>query len=252
MKNTLNDKVAIITGATGGIGSKIAEELYNLGANIVLTGRKEASLNEIKNKLYQTDASKIGSVTCFPIDLSNNNAAANLVTHTISEFGRINILVNNAAMLDAKLFLKTSTDFMNQMLQINFLAPMQLMQMSIPYMLRSKYGRIINITSLAYSMGDAGMSAYAATKGALTSLSKTVAAEYARREITINCIAPGLIETNALHKFPVLHREDLKKQIPANRYGRPEEIASLVGFLASQKASYINGQVIHVNGGLYK
>ncbi len=254
MKNILDDQVAIVTGATGGIGSKIAKELYDLGAKLVLTGRNIYKLNKLKEELIINGHKNEDyySIRCVSSDLKDAKTSDLITENAISAFGRIDILVNNAAMTDARLFLKTDVDFMNEMLEINFLKPVQLMQKTIPYMIQNKYGRIINITSLASTMGNEGMSAYAASKAALESISKVAATEYARRGITINCIAPGLIDTNALGKVSKSNKEFIQKQIPTQRYGTPEEIAGLVGFLASKKASYINGQTIHVNGGLYR
>ncbi len=126
------------------------------------------------------------------------------------------------------------------------------MQQTLPYMLKNKFGRIINITSIAGNAGDAGLSAYSASKGALSSASKAVATEYGRRGITVNCIAPGLIETEAIKIIPNEYIKDIKKQIPMRRFGKPDEIASLVAYLASKKSAYINGQIINVNGGLLR
>lgn len=250
-ENSLDGRIALVTGATGGIGSAISKELYSSGARIILTGRNQDKLNQLKTSLLSIKDEPY-NIHCIPLDLEMADADKALVSQAIKKFGNIDILVNNAAIMDAKLFLKTTPDFMNKVLLINFLVPMRMMQQTLPYMSKRKYGRIINITSLASYMGDAGMSAYAASKGALTSLSKAIASEYAGRGITINCIAPGLIDTEALQKVPVDHKEFLKKQIPAKRYGTATEVASVAAYLATEKAAYINGQVIHVNGGIYR
>ena len=126
------------------------------------------------------------------------------------------------------------------------------MQNVLPYMLKNKFGRIINITSLAGEIGDAGMSAYSASKAALAAASKSIAAEYGKRGITVNCIAPGLIETKALKTINPAYLNLIKTQIPSRRFGTPEEIASLAAYLASEKSAYINGQIININGGLYR
>lgn len=250
--NGLEGRVALITGSTGGIGSAISKELYNSGAKLVITGRSQSKLDNLKSNLLSGIKDEPYNIHCVPLDLEMPDAEKILVAQAIEKFGRIDILVNNAAMMDAKLFIKITPEFMNKMLLINFLVPMRIMQQTLPYMSKKKYGRIINITSLASAMGDTGMSPYAATKGALTSLSKAVASEYACRGITINCVAPGLIATEALKNVSDSHRDFLKRQIPAGRYGTPTEVASIVSHLATEKAAYINGQVIHVNGGIYR
>lgn len=252
MPDNSRQRVAIITGATGGIGSAIAKEIYGQGARLVLTGRKKDKLHDIQKSLTTTDKDALSHVHCIPLDLEQPNSDKILIDETLNKFGRIDILVNTAAKMDSRLFLRTDDEFMKKMILVNFLVPMRLMQQAIKSMSKNKYGRIVNITSLASSMGNTGMSAYSATKGALTSLSKTVANEYASRGITINCVAPGLIDTQALQMVPDSHRQFIKQQIPAKRFGLPEEIAAIVGQLTSEKASYITGQVIHVNGGLYR
>lgn len=253
MTNNLDDKVAIITGATGGIGSAIATEFYNLGAKIVITGRRREKLDDIKSSLTKSKSNSYPyDIHCVALDLEHQGTEKQLINDAIEKFGRIDILVNAAANMDARLFIRTDSEFINKMLLLNFLVPMRLMQQAIPHMVKNRYGRIINITSLASFMGNTGMAAYSATKGALTSLSQTVATEYANRGITVNCIAPGLISTPALKKVSEANQQFIKQQIPAKRFGVPEEIAAIAGHLASEKSSYITGQVIHVNGGLYR
>lgn len=255
MEYNLNGKTAIITGATGGIGSAITTELYKAGANLVLTGRDIKKLENLSAKLCEADDGTNKTkkrITFLPLDLTAIEAEETLVKHAVNMFNRIDILVNNAALIEGKLFLKTDDKFLAKIMQINFIAPYRLMQQTLPYMLKNKFGRIINITSIAGNAGDAGLSAYSASKGALSSASKAVATEYGRRGITVNCIAPGLIETEAIKIISNEYIKDIKKQIPMRRFGKPDEIASLVAYLASEKSAYINGQIINVNGGLLR
>ena len=245
MKESLEGRTAIITGATGDIGTAIAQEYYNLGANLILTGRNEQKLKELAERMPQNTNFVILDLTAF-------DAETKLVDYTIQKFGNVDILVNNAAIVEGGFFLKTDNNFLQRMFEVNFFTPYRLMQQTLPYMLKNKFGRIINMTSVAGEIGDAGMSVYSASKGALAAASKSIAAEYGRKGVTINCIAPGPICTEVIQKIPQDHAKLLKSQIPLRRFGTPEEVASLAVYLASEKASYINGQVIHINGGLYR
>lgn len=248
-------RCALITGATGGIGSAIAKEFYNSGANIVITGRDMDKLNALRDKIVaQTPKDGIRHIkpTCVALDLTAIDAANTLIDNTIGSLGQLDILINNAAKVDGQMFLKTDQSFVQHIMHTNFTVPYNLMQLSLPHMLRGKYGRIINITSIAGQIGDAGMSAYAATKGALASATKSVATEYGRRGITANCIAPGIVDTDAAKKLPEERQKELKSQIPMRRFARPEEVAYMATFLASEYAAYVTGQQINVNGGLLR
>lgn len=189
---------------------------------------------------------------CIPLDLTTIDAEETLVKHIIKTCGRLDILVNNAGIVDGCMLLKAGKQYVDKMMHVNFTVPYNLSRYAIPHMARNNYGRIISITSIAGYMGDAGMSAYAASKGALASATKSIATEYGRRGITANCIAPGVIETEATKKMIPQHKESMRTQIPCRRFGKPEEVAYLVAFLASEYAAYINGQQIHINGGLIR
>lgn len=245
MKTNSEEKVALITGATGGIGSAIAQEFYNIGTKLILTGRNETKIKSLSEKMPN-------NTEFIALDLSAFDAEKKLINYAIEKFGKIDILVNNAAIVEGGFFLKTDNNFLQRMFEVNFFTPYRLMQQTLPYMLKNKFGRIINMTSVAGEIGDAGMSVYSASKGALAAASKSIAAEYGRKGVTINCIAPGPICTEVIQKIPQDHAELLKSQIPLRRFGTPEEVASLAVYLASEKASYINGQVININGGLYR
>ena len=232
----LNNRVAIITGATGGIGHALAKEFYSLGTNLVLTGRNIEQLNMLCENL-----TKIKSDAPAPLCV-----CADLTAIGIEE------QINNAALVEGQMFLKTDNAFLAKMMHTNFTAPYTLSRLALPHMLKNKYGRIICITSIAGYMGDSGMSAYAASKGAMASAAKSIATEYGRRGITANCIAPGIVDTPATKKLPEERRKELKNMIPARRFAQADEIAYLASFLASERAAYINGQQIHINGGLVR
>ncbi len=249
MSYNLNGRVAIITGATGGIGRAIASEFYSLGAALTLTGRDIEKLSNLRNDLIAS-GNKAPAPLCVFADLTAIGVESHIIQQTVEHFGRLDILVNNAAMVEGCFFVKTDEPFLTQMMHTNFTAPYNLARAAIPRMLKNKYGRIICITSVAGYMGDAGMSAYAASKGAIASAAKSIAVEYGRRGITANCIAPGIVDTPATKKLPIERQKELKNMIPARRFAHPEEIAHLAAFLASDHAAYINGQQIHINGGL--
>lgn len=247
----LNDKVVIITGATGGIGRAIASEFYNLGAQTVLTGRSHEKLFAIRDALH-TDPKKGLEPLCIPLDLTAIEAEETLIQETQKNFNRIDVLINNAGRVDSRMFLKSDPVFLQNMIHLNMIVPYNLSRLALPHMLRNKYGRIISMTSIAGAMGDAAMSAYAGSKGGMAAFTKAIAAEYGRRGITANCIAPGIIDTEAAHTIPPQRRKELRDINPMRRFGKPEEVAYLAAFLASERAAYINGQQIHINGGIIR
>lgn len=251
MQYNLNNKIAIITGATGGIGRALATEFYSMGTGMVLTGRNIEQLNMLCENLTKIK-SDAPVPLCICADLTTPGIEEQIIQHAIEHFGRLDILINNAAIIEGQMFLKTDNAFLEKMMYTNFTVPYTLSRLALPHMLKNKYGRIIYITSVTGYTGDAGMSAYAASKGAVASAAKSIAAEYGRRGITANCIAPGIVDTEATKKLPEERCKELKNMIPARRFAHPEEIAYLASFLASERAAYINGQQIHINGGLVR
>ncbi len=251
MNLNLNGRVVLITGATGGIGSAIAKEFFTQGAKVILTGRNIDKLNTLRDNL-KNSSTDTPTPECIPLDLTAIDAESALIQRTVDTCGRLDILVNNAGIVDGCMLLKSSSTYMSKIMHVNFTVPYNLMREAVPHMLKNKYGRIISITSIAGFMGDAGMSGYAASKGALASATKSIATEYGRRGITANCIAPGIIETEAIKKIAPKVRDAMRQQIPSRRFGKPEEVAYTVAFLASEYAGYINGQQIHLNGGLIR
>lgn len=255
MNIRLDGRIALITGATGGIGSAIANEFFQSGATVIVTGRNSEKIdNTIDTILKNTDAdmSDISRINGIKMDLSEPDSAKQLIQYAISKYNKIDILVNNAATTDGQPISCSDEKFVTNMMFINYQQPYQLTRNALSYMRKARYGRIINITSLTGQCGDAGMSAYGASKAALHALTQSVAAEYGRYNITANSIAPGFVETKAIKKVREEYKEKMKTNIPNQRFANPAEIADLATFLASERAAYINGQQIAINGGLYR
>ena len=253
MNIRLDGRVALITGATGGIGAAIATEFFKSGATVLITGRNSEKIDTVMgNILKDADLEDMRRVSWVKMDLSEPNSGKQLVQYTISKFGKIDILVNNAAITDGRPITYSEPEFVEHMMSINYQQPYQLTRNALPYMRKARYGRIINITSLTGQRGDSGMSAYASSKAALHAFTQTLAAEYGRYNITANSIAPGFVETNALNKVSEEYKQKIKTLIPNHRFAQASEVADLATFLASERAAYINGQQIAINGGLHR
>lgn len=235
----LTNKVVLITGATGGIGGAIAQQMKAAGATVVVTGRN-------MDKLSTFDDSFVKIVA----DLSADDAAEKLINDTIEKFGRIDVLINNAGITNDTLLMRMSDEQFDNVVNTNLRATFKLCRAAIMPMMKQRFGRIINMASIVGVVGGVGQANYAASKGGIIAMTKSIAAEVASRGITVNTIAPGFIKTPMTDVLS----EDLKKkyleQIPAGRFGEPIDIANACVFLASNEASYINGQTIHVNGGM--
>lgn len=235
----LTNKVVLITGATGGIGGAIAQQMKAAGATVVVTGRN-------MDKLSTFDDSFVKIVA----DLSMDGAAEKLINDTIEKFGRIDVLINNAGITNDTLLMRMSDEQFDNVVNTNLRATFKLCRAAIMPMMKQRFGRIINMASIVGVVGGAGQANYAASKGGIIAMTKSIAAEVASRGITANTIAPGFIKTPMTDVLS----EDLKKkyleQIPAGRFGEPIDVANACVFLASDEASYINGQTIHVNGGM--
>ena len=236
----LTNKVVLITGATGGIGGEIARQMKNAGATVVVSGRNSEKLN----KDFGKDFIKIVS------DLSVDNAAEKLISDTIEATGHIDILINNAGITKDTLLMRMSDEQFDEVMNTNLRATFKMCRAAIMPMMKQKFGRIINMSSIVGVVGGAGQANYAASKAGIIGLTKSIATEVASRGITANCVAPGFIKTPMTDVL----NDELKKtylsQIPAGRFGEPADVANLCVFLASDEASYINGQTIHVNGGM--
>lgn len=236
----LKDKVVLITGATGGIGSAIAHAMKNAGATVVVSGRNVAKLNSEFGDEYIK----------IPADLSQDAAGVELIMDTIEKCGKLDVLINNAGITADTLLMRMTDEQFDNVINTNLRAAFKTCRAAIMPMMKQKFGRIINMASIVGTVGGAGQANYAASKGGLIAMTKSIAAEVASRGITANAIAPGFIETPMTDVLPDELKKKYLEQIPAGRFGKPEDIANVCVFLASDEASYINGQTIHVNGGM--
>ena len=241
---SLKDKKALITGASGGIGKELARVLVEYDAEVCISGRNVEELNELKESL----GDKCHIVPC---DLSNKNEISELVSKSEEVLGQIDILVNNAGITKDNIFLRMSDQEWEDVLNINLNSTFNILKLITKGMVKRKYGRIINISSVVGATGGAGQVNYAASKAGLIGLTKSLSQELATRNITVNCIAPGFIETPMTEKLDNNRKDIIINSIPANGIGTPKDLSSAVIFLASQESSYITGQTIHINGGLY-
>jgi 3-oxoacyl-[acyl-carrier protein] reductase len=241
---SLKDKKALITGASGGIGKELARVLVEYDAEVCISGRNVEELNELKESLG-------GKCHIVPCDLSNKNEISELVSKSEEVLGQIDILVNNAGITKDNIFLRMSDQEWEDVLNINLNSTFNILKLITKGMVKRKYGRIINISSIVGATGGAGQVNYAASKAGLIGLTKSLSQELATRNITVNCIAPGFIETPMTEKLDDNRKDIIISSIPANRIGTPKDLSSAVIFLASQESSYITGQTIHINGGLY-
>lgn len=239
----LDGKVALVTGATGAIGGAIARALHEMGATLALSGTKVSNLESLAKELKTR-------VQLFACNLNSAEGIQELVGNVENVFDRIDILVNNAGITRDNLMMRMTDEAWEDVMTVNLEAPFRLMRAVSKKMIRNRWGRIINISSVVGAIGNAGQTNYAAAKSGLFGLSKSAALELASRNITVNCIAPGFIESPMSDKIPDALKFELQKKIPIGRIGNPKEVASAVGFLATEEASYITGHVLHVNGGL--
>lgn len=235
----LTNKVVLITGATGGIGGAIAQQMKNAGATVVVTGRNA-------EKLSAFDDSFIKVVS----DLSTEGAAEKLINDTIEKAGCIDILINNAGITADTLMMRMTDEQFDNVINTNLRATFKLCRAALMPMMKQRFGRIINMASIVGVVGGAGQANYAASKGAIIAMTKSIAAEVASRGITANTIAPGFIKTPMTDVLSDELKKKYLEQIPAGRFGEPVDVANACIFLASDEASYINGQTIHVNGGM--
>lgn len=239
----LDGKCALITGASGGIGGSIARALYAQGAKVALSGTRIDPLKSLADDLGDR-------VFIVPCNLSDVDAVKALPITASEKMGGIDILVNNAGITRDNLFMRMSDDDWQQVIDINLTSTMHLMKSVMRTMMKQRFGRIINITSIVGVTGNAGQVNYAASKAGMIGMTKSFAQEIATRGITANCIAPGFIETAMTAELPENVIKNMLDSIPQGRMGHVDEIAASVAFLASNEASYITGQTLHVNGGM--
>lgn len=239
----LKDKTALVTGASGGIGKAIATALYEQGANVVLSGRREDALKEVASALGE----RAYIVVC---DLADKEQVATLIDRAAQATGQLDILICNAGITKDNLVLRMKDEEFDEVISTNLKATFTLNKAAFKIMMKKRWGRIINIASVVGVSGNPGQANYVASKAGMIGMSKSIAAESAVRGITVNCIAPGFIKTAMTDALNDAQKEKITSTIPAGTFGLPEDIASAAAFLASDEARYITGQTIHVNGGM--
>jgi 3-oxoacyl-[acyl-carrier protein] reductase len=239
----LTGKVALVTGASGSLGTAIAKALHASGAVVALHGTRVEALEALQSELGE------GSHV-FPCNLGDREARSKLVPSVIESLGQIDILVNNAGITRDGLAMRMKDEDWDSVVDINLNAPFELARACLRGMMKSRQGRIIGITSVAGVVGNAGQTNYAATKAGLIGMSKALAQEVASRGITVNCVAPGLIDSAMNDKLNDKQRETILANVPVGRLGTAQEIAAAVLFLASDEAAYITGETIQINGGM--
>ena len=239
----LKGKKVLVTGASGGIGKAIAIELSSNGADLCLTGRNKSELERLQKLIG-------GNCQIIISDLSKSEGIDELANSAQEKMGQIDILINNAGITRDNLFMRMSEEDWNEVINVNLNSIFKLTKQLIKGMIKRRYGRIINITSVIGVAGGAGQSNYSASKAGIIAMSKSLAQEVGSRSVTVNSIAPGFIETNMTAELSDDRKEEILHSISVGRLGKPDDIAGAVCFLASDKASYITGQTIHINGGM--
>mgnify|MGYP001400868212 FL=1 len=240
----LKNKKAVITGATGGIGYSILEKFYSEGVTVLGSGTNEEKLNKLKNDFNGMRFKKF--------DISKHDEIEKFVETVCDELkGCPDILINNAGITKDNLSLRMSQTEWQQVIDINLTSTFLLCKFFLKKMIKNKSGKIINITSVVGHTGNVGQANYAASKSGIIGMSKSLALEYAKKNININCISPGFIKTNMTDKIDEKFKELILAKIPSNRLGEPSDVANVAAFLSSEMSNYITGETIHVNGGMY-
>lgn len=243
----LKDKVAIVTGGTRGIGRAIALKLADKGANIVINYRNSDKEAEELKAILEEKGVKVLTVKC---DISNFEDSKNLMNKCKEVFGKIDILVNNAGITKDTLIMRMKEEDFDSVIDVNLKGTFNCAKHASAIMLKQRFGKIINMTSVVGIAGNAGQVNYAASKAGVIGLTKSLAKELGSRGITVNAVAPGFINTDMTAGLSEKVKEEASKNIPLKKLGNPEDVANLVGFLASDAANYITGQVINVDGGM--
>ena len=242
--NSLKNKNIIVTGASGGIGNSIVKKLHENGANILATGTRAEKLEELKTEF--------NNIKILKFDISQHEKIEEFINNATEELGGpLDGIINNAGITKDNLTIRMSLDEWTKVIDINLTSTFLMCKHSIKKMLKNKSGKIINITSVVGHTGNVGQANYTASKAGIVAMSKSLAIEYAKKNINVNCISPGFISTAMTDKIDEKHKETIIAKIPSNRLGKPEDIANAVTFLSSDQADYINGETIHVNGGMY-
>ena len=239
----LENKNIIVTGASGGIGNSIVEKLNDCGANVLASGTRLEKLEELRNKFNK--------IKILKFDISQSDKIEEFIDNAANELGGLDCIVNNAGITQDNLAIRMSIEEWRKVIDINLTSTFLMSKFAIKKMLKNKKGKIINITSVVGHTGNLGQANYTASKAGLVAMSKSLAIEYAKKNININCISPGFIKTAMTDKIDEKYKEVIVSKIPSARLGEPEDIANAVLFLASENSNYINGETLHVNGGMY-
>lgn len=248
----LHGMTALVTGASGGIGSAIARALASQGARLAISGSNQAKLAAFRDELDEHTPQHLQEVDHVAIacDLSSPEQVEKLVPAALESLGKIDILVNNAGITRDNLAMRMKDEEWDAVIRVNLEAAFRLMRAVTKPMMKARFGRIITITSVVGTTGNPGQVNYAAAKGGLVAMSKSLGQELASRNITVNCVAPGFIRTAMTDTLPDAQKEALNSRIPMGRMGEGEDIAAAVAYLASKEAGYVTGQTLHVNGGM--
>ena len=242
--SSLKNKNIIVTGASGGIGNSIVKSLYENGANILATGTRLEKLEELK--------SKFSNLKFLQFDISQTEKIEKFIENASIELGgTLDCIVNNAGITKDNLAIRMSLDEWKKVIDINLTSSFLLSKFAIKKMLKNKSGKIINITSVVGHTGNLGQANYTASKAGIIAMSKSLAIEYAKKNINVNCISPGFIKTAMTEKIDEKFKDVIISKIPSGRLGEPDDVANAVLFLASNQSNYINGETLHVNGGMY-
>ena len=240
----LKNLSVILTGATGGIGSSILKKLVEQGANVLATGTNDDKLKNIKDKFPSAKVEKF--------DISKHDEIENFIDKSYQILGnKIDVLINNAGITKDNLSIRMKNEEWNKVIDINLTSTFQLSKSTIKKMLKSKSGKIINITSVVGHTGNVGQANYTASKAGVVAMSKSLALEYGKKNIKVNCVSPGFISTEMTNKINEDYKNALKSKIPLDKFGDPNDVANTVLFLCSDLSDYITGETIHVNGGMY-
>ena len=239
----LKNKKILITGATGGIGKSLIEKFYNQGSKIIATGTNQEKLNNLKNKFPEIFTEQFS--------LEEHGKIENFIDNVTQKLDGLDILVNNAGITMDNISIRLTEENWKKVLDINLTSSFLMCKFAIKKMLKKKYGKIINITSIVGHTGNLGQANYSASKAGIVAFSKSLAMEYAKKNININCVSPGFIKTEMTDKINDEFKKILISKIPSGDLGSGEDVSNCVAFLASDMSKYINGETIHVNGGMY-